>query len=78
MNDPAYKGMAFILPLLSSQSLLDGTSEQREEWFSVFDGYLMESKQDHGMVLAVKDAQFDQPLIELVKEMPEDGLVYRN
>jgi hypothetical protein len=78
MKDPAYRGMAFILPLLSSQSILNATPEQREEWFGVFDGYFLESKQDRGMVLVLKDSEFDQTLNELLQKMAEDGLVYRN
>jgi len=77
-EDPSYKGMAFILPLLSSQSILDATPEQRQIWFSVFDGYLIESKQDRGMILAVKDPAFDEVLKDLIKQMREDGLVYRS
>ena len=76
-NDPAYKGMAFILPLLSSASLLEATAEERAQWFGVFHGYFIESRQDSGMVLALQPPDFDVSLYELLRTMQEDGLVYR-
>jgi hypothetical protein len=74
---PSYKGLVFVLPLLSSASLLEATVEQRALWFSVFDGYFCESKLDRGVLLALKNPDFDDELIEIVRTMKEDGLVYR-
>jgi hypothetical protein len=77
-NDPAYNGMLFILPLVSSESLLASMEEERAAWFSVFDAYFVESQQDFGLVLALKDPDFDEPLNDLLQNMREDGLVYRS
>lgn len=76
-EDPAYRGMAFILPLLTGASLVSATPDERAAWFDVFHGYLVESKPDSGMVLAVKSPEFDETLSELLREMRDDGFVYR-
>ncbi|NYF78654.1 hypothetical protein [Granulicella arctica] len=74
---PSYKGLMFVLPLLTSTSLLDATVEQRATWFSVFDAYFCESKVDRGMLLALKNPAFDDELNELIRTMKEDGFVYK-
>lgn len=76
-DDPAYNGMMFILPLLTSESLLSATPKERAVWFSVFDGYFIESQQDSGMVLALKHPDFDESMSDLLREMREAGIVYR-
>jgi hypothetical protein len=70
--------MLFILPLVSSESLLASLEEERAAWFSAFDAYFVESQQDFGLVLALKDPDFDEPLNDLLQNMREDGLVYRS
>ena len=76
-SDPSYKGLMFVLPLFTSETLVQSTPEQRAAWFDVFDGYLMESKVDRGVLLAIKQPDFDETLIALVEGLRDDGLVYR-
>lgn len=76
--DASYKGLMFVLPLFTSASLVQATPEQREHWFQVFDGYLIESRVDRGLVLALKEPAFDDELITLVEQMEAEGHVYRN
>ncbi len=75
-SDPDYKGMLFVLPLLTGASLVQATSEERAAWFEVFEGYLIESKLDHGVLLMLKDPAFDDVLWELLEEMRNDDLHY--
>ncbi len=72
-QDPAFKGMAFILPLLNSESLLQATPEERSRWFEVFSAYLIESRPDSGIVLALKEPDFDAKLIDLLADMRREG-----
>ena len=77
-GDASYKGLMFVLPLFTSASLVQATPEQREAWFAIFDGYLIESKVDTGLVLALKEPQFDEELMILLERMEADGHVYRS
>jgi hypothetical protein len=74
---PSYKGLLFVLPLFTSETLLSATSQQRSVWFAVFDAYFAESQVDRGMLLAMKNPSFDEELSEIVRTMGEDGIVYR-
>lgn len=74
----SFDGLPFILPLLTSASLLAATAEERERWFELFDGYWIESKPDRGLLLTLKDPQFDQELVELLEQMRLDGYTFRS
>jgi hypothetical protein len=76
-NDPAYRGMLFILPLMTSRNFVDATADQRQIWFELFDAYFIESKPDAGIVLACKDPDFDERLAAILESMERDGLKYR-
>ena len=52
------------------------SAQERESWFTVFDGYLVESPGDKGVLLMLKKPDFDEELGKLMKQMREDGLVY--
>ncbi len=73
----SYRGLLFVLPLFTGESLVQAMPEDRAAWFAVFEGYFIESKVDHGMLLVLKDPDFDDRLQQLVDGMREDGLVYR-
>ena len=75
-SDPSYKGMLFVLPLLTGASMVQAPSEERTAWFEVFDGYLIESRLDRGVLLMLKDPAFDDVLWELLEQMRNDGLHY--
>ena len=74
---PGYRGLAFIVPLLSSRSFLDSTPEQRGTWFRLFQGYFIESRQDNGVLFASSDFEFDEDLISILEGMRSDGFFYR-
>ena len=76
-GDPNFPGLMFTLPLFTSGSLLQSTQDERKRWFGVFDGYFIESRPDKGMLLALKNPQFDETLEGIVGNMRKDGLVYR-
>jgi hypothetical protein len=76
-EDPAYPGIPYILPLLKSEDFFNATAEQRAQWFQVFEVYCIESKPDKGVLLALKDADFDDALGELVKELCDEGIKYQ-
>jgi hypothetical protein len=75
-DDPSYQGIPFILPLLKSPDFFRATPEQRARWFEVFDVYCAESKEDKGILLAFKDAQFDDSLIAIIQQLRDKDMVY--
>ena len=77
-DSASFDGLPFILPLLTSASLLDATADERKRWFELFDGYWIESKPDKGMLLVLKDPDFDLELVELIDQMRLDGYTFRS
>jgi hypothetical protein len=75
-DDCSYRGIPFILPLLKSPDFFRATPDQRARWFEVFDVYCTESKEDKGILLALKDAEFDDSLIDIVKQLKDQGMAY--
>ncbi len=75
-GDPAFMNASFVLPLLSSRNFFDAGPEIRQQWFEVFDGYCIESRDDKGILLALKDPAFDAPLSGLLEQMHGEGVVY--
>ncbi|HEX3437411.1 MAG TPA: hypothetical protein VHT24_11645 [Pseudacidobacterium sp.] len=75
-SDPSFDGLLFVLPLLNSASFMNATVEQRAVWFDVFDGYCIESKADRGVLLALKEPDFDDHLVALLQAMREAGDKY--
>jgi hypothetical protein len=76
-KDPSYRGLLFVLPLFTSASLTEATPDVRADWFELFDGYCIESQQDRGLVLACKDPNFDEHLIQILERMRDDKFSYR-
>jgi hypothetical protein len=74
-NDPQFRGLRFILPLLNAQNFFNEVPGEREKWFQLFDVYINESPADNGILLAsAKD--LDEPIIDLVRQMREENLEY--
>jgi hypothetical protein len=77
-DSASFDGLPFILPLLTSASLLDATADERKRWFELFDGYWIESKPDKGLLLVLKAPDFDLELVELLDQMRLDGYTFRS
>ena len=75
-DEPSFRGIPFVLPLLKSADFFRATPEQRARWFEVFDVYCAESKEDKGILLALKDTEFDDSLISMVRQLREKDMVY--
>ena len=75
-DDPSYPGIPYVLPLLRSADLFAATAEQRSKWFEVFEIYSVESKADRGILLAARDNNFDDALIESIQEVRKEGIEY--
>jgi hypothetical protein len=74
-TDPAYPGIPFLLPRLSSAEILHSTVEERASWFQLFDVYLRESPEDDGVLLAAKP-QLLSGIVQVVESMRQDGYRY--
>ena len=68
-DNASFEGYPFVLPLLTSASLLAATPEDRKRWFELFDGYWIESIPDKGLLLLLKDPDFDPELVNLLEKM---------
>jgi hypothetical protein len=75
-EEPAYKGLPFIVPLLESEAFFRHAAAEVKRWFTLFDFYYNESPSDRGMLLAAKD-DIEAEMADLVDELRGEGLVYR-
>ncbi len=74
-NEPEFDGFRYILPMLSTKDFFSRPEEEANKWFELFEGYINESPADKGLIMALKD-DWEEPLVELLKEMRDEGLVY--
>ncbi len=74
-EEPQFKGLPFILPLLSTADFFGQPAEESEKWFQLFDVYINESPVDKGILMAFK-ADVEEQLIDLLNEMKKEGLEY--
>jgi len=74
-EEPQYPGLVYIVPLLLSTDFFKESDEVVEQWFDLFDVYVNESPDDQGVLLAAKE-NLDDVLIEILREMREEGLSY--
>jgi hypothetical protein len=74
-DEPQMKGIPFVLPLLDSSDFFSQPSEVIAQCFQLFDVYLRESPSDRGILLATKP-DFEQLLIDLTKQMKDEGKEY--
>lgn len=74
-TDPAYAGIPFLLPRLSSAEIFRSTAEERASWFELFDVYLRESPEDQGMLLLTK-CKFLPEVMDVVASLRDDGYIY--
>jgi hypothetical protein len=74
-QDPQFRGLRFILPLLESRHFFEQPEEECRRWFELFDVYINESPADQGVLLATSlDMELD--LIEMLAQMRRLGLKY--
>lgn len=77
-DSASFDGLPFILPLLTSASLLAATPEERARWFELFDGYWIESQPDKGVLLVMKEPHFDHEMVNLLEQMRAEGHTFRS
>jgi hypothetical protein len=73
--DPAYAGIPFLLPRLSSAEVFHSTAEERASWFQLFDVYLRESPEDGGMLLLARPDLLSG-IVQTVTALRNDGYRY--
>jgi hypothetical protein len=73
-EDPSYPGIPFVLPLLQAGHFMEASPETLATWFEVFDGYMIESPEDAGVLLAFADRYFDEVLHSVLQEMRNGGV----
>ena len=74
-NELQYPGLLFIVPLLDSAAFFEASTEDLDQWFSLFDFYLGESQKDQGILLASK-SDIENDLIALLERLRSEGLEY--
>lgn len=73
-QDSAYDGIPFVLPYLQAKHFLEANAETRAKWFELFDGYLLESPKDAGVLMAFKDPFFDEVLRGVLLTLKNEGI----
>jgi hypothetical protein len=74
-RDLHYRGLPYIIPLLSSRDFFESSAEIVESWFGVFEIYVRESSIDAGIILASKASVHDL-VISAVEALKAEGLGY--
>lgn len=67
------EGTTFIIPLLNAQDFLQATKQEIEKWFTVFDVFIQESRQDNGIIIASK-FDLDEDLTRILKTLRENEI----
>jgi hypothetical protein len=75
-DGPVKRDSLFILPRLSSHHFTDATPDTRKSWFEIFSAYCIESDEHRGILLALKEPDFDEELIAILEAMKENGEEY--
>ncbi len=75
-EEAMYQGVPFILPKLDAAAFTSATPEQLAAWFGVFHAYCIESEKDKGLLLSVKEPDFDETLQAILDEMMAEKLEY--
>lgn len=76
-DDLSYRGLKFIVPLLSTESFREATPDDIEDWFTLFDVIVTESPQDKGLLLASReDLDLDEMLSSVIDAMKAEGQTY--
>ncbi len=70
-DGPAKRHAAFILPHLRTDEWMGATPDQRAAWFELFSAYCVESERDRGVLLALKDPEFDERLVLLTERVEQ-------
>jgi hypothetical protein len=74
-RDLHYRGLPYIIPLLSSRDFFESPAEIVESWFGVFEMYVRESPTDAAIILASKASVHDL-VISVVEALRAEGLTY--
>lgn len=74
IEDSSYAGIPFVLPLLQARHFMEASPESLAKWFQVFDGYLIESREDAGVLLALADPYFDEVLSSVLEKLRKQGV----
>jgi hypothetical protein len=77
-SEPQTKGIPFVLPILDTADFFSQSEKVVDDLFQLFEVYIRESPADRGILLAFKTDRTDmeEALIELLKAMKEEGLLY--
>jgi hypothetical protein len=74
-HDPQFRGLLYIVPLLSSGEFFANDKRVVDTWFELFDVYLHESPEDKGIILAARE-NLDSILMSVTADLRERGLTY--
>jgi len=74
-QEPHYRGLLYILPLLGTKDFFAQEEKEVEKWFDLFDVYINESPSDKGVVMAFKK-DMEGILIDLLLRLREEKQIY--
>jgi hypothetical protein len=74
-QQPEYRGLQYVVPLLKNSDFLSAPPELLEDWFSLFGLYLNESPADGGVIMSFQ-RDLEPLLVEVLTTMREEGKQY--
>ena len=74
-QDPQYPALLFIVPTFNSKDFFHQTEEHLQASFDLFEIYVNESVDDHGVVLAFRE-EYEPVLLEVLEAMRLKNLWY--
>jgi hypothetical protein len=74
-NEPSYPGLPYIIPLLSSQDLIQAPTDECKKWFELFRVYVNESPADKGIIIAAQE-DIEPDIIDVLQAMRAEDLLY--
>ena len=72
-DGPVKRHALFIAPKLNSQDVVAATANTRAAWFELFSAYLSECPENRGILLMLRNPEFDEELISLLQAMRDGG-----
>lgn len=74
-DDPQYGSMLFAVPLFSAENIYHARGEMRDACLELFGAYLVESRDDHGILLWGRP-EIEPILLDALRSLEAKGMTY--
>jgi hypothetical protein len=74
-GDPQYGSMLFAVPLFTAENIYHGRGEMRDACLELFGAYMVESRDDHGVLLWGRP-EIEPILLDALQKLESEGMQY--